>query len=153
MAAIRHVIKLKAAPEAVHAALTRQEEVQLWWTREAEVDPYVGGQVKVDFRGDDSFARFTIDDITERRVLWRCTDSWMVDSRDWNATTITWIIEAWGAGTRLTLLHEGFRSESRCFRVCEDGWAFYVGESLVGLLDHGLGMPYDPAVHSVTERV
>ncbi len=153
MPSIRHVVKLAASPDIVRAALTDQEQVQNWWTREAEVDPYVGGQVKADFRGDDAFARFTIDDLTDRRILWRCTDSWMVDSRDWTSTTITWLIEPWGAGTRLTLLHEGFRSESRCFKVCDDGWAFYVGESLKGLVDHAHGMPYDPEVHSVAETM
>jgi hypothetical protein len=59
---------------------------------------------------------------------------------DWVGTSITFDLEAVGAGTELHFRHHGLNPGLECFEMCNAGWARHLA-SLVNCVDRGAGSP------------
>lgn len=128
-----------AAPDAVFAALTDVDALTGWWT------PAGGGAAA----GDT--LRFLMG---EQQVVMRVDEadrpsrvSWSVlvcePAPDWVGTSITFDLEAAGAGTELRFQHHGLNPSLECFDMCHAGWTRHLA-SLVDFVDRGAGSPNPP---------
>jgi uncharacterized protein YndB with AHSA1/START domain len=131
---------LGAAPDGVFAALTDIDALTGWWT------PAGGGA------GTGETLRFLMGD---QEVVMRVEQAdrpsrvcWNVlvcePAPDWVGTSITFDLEAAGAGTVLRFQHHGLNPGLECFDVCQAGWTRHLA-SLVDYVDRGAGRPNPPA--------
>jgi uncharacterized protein YndB with AHSA1/START domain len=140
---IRHSFLINASPEAIMAALMQEEHIQEWWTKEARVEDgkevfgwsEYGWTVELDMEQDTAM----------RTVAWKCTNSNMQNTHAWEGTTITFTLTPEKHGTLLDFVQTGYR-ESPCYKVCNQGWAFFVGTSFKQYIETGKGIPY-PEIH------
>lgn len=99
-------------PEALWAALTRPDLVSRWFMRTDDLAPVVGTRfrlVEEDPRGWSGRVSGEVLVAEEpRRLVYR----WQADD-DPDVTTVTWLLEPVDGGTRLTLVHAGFRRHPR----------------------------------------
>ncbi len=80
-----------------------------------------------------------------RRVVWRVLDTsstdFVVDSTEWNSTTVRFDIHQRGSRTEIVFTHAGLVPEFECFQACSAGWTGYLQRSLPSLLTTGRGEP------------
>ena len=82
--------------------------------------------------------------IPARKVVWLVTDSNLtfIDKKDeWNGTKISFEVAAKDGKTEVRFVHYGLTPKSECFEACTQGWDYYVNNSLVQLINTGVGKP------------
>lgn len=109
---IRMTISIDAPPEAVYRALLEPEALNRWIASTAEVEPKVGGRYtygwKYPMDGREVAGGPTrILALEPNRKLVTDWPDWRGDASV-TGQTITWLLDAEGSGTRLTLIHGGF---------------------------------------------
>jgi uncharacterized protein YndB with AHSA1/START domain len=136
----RSTATFAGAPDAVFSALTDIDALTGWWT------PAAGGA------GAGETLRFLMGDL---EVVMRVDEAdrpsrvrWSVlvceAAPDWEGTSITFALEAVGAGTELRFHHHGLDPSLECFEMCHAGWTRHLA-SLVDYVDRGAGSPNPPA--------
>jgi hypothetical protein len=135
-------VMVEQTPAQVFAAVTN---VRGWWSEEIE-----GGTSALNdeftFRFKDlhvSTQRLT-EVVVDERVVWRVLKarlSFAKDQREWEGTEVTFEITKRGRQTELKFTHVGLVPALECFNGCSSAWAFYVNESLKGLITAGKGQP------------
>jgi uncharacterized protein YndB with AHSA1/START domain len=116
-----------AAPrDQVFHALVDAGELSRWWTTRAESDPRTGGRFAYVFEFEDAARDHTYDgeyDAIEpgRRVAF-----------PWQAgvgpTSVTFLLDDEGDGTRLTLRHDGWPGDAdEAVEMHRGGWTFFLG--------------------------
>lgn len=144
MAEMKMSVRIGADIHRVYQALTDQVQIRRWWTEVCSIQPVEGSTGRVDFKPDRAWVEFGVAVLDpDRLVEWQVTNSWMVETEDWNGTVIRFRLSAGSAGgSILEFVHSGWREESRCFVACTAGWQFYLGDSLKRYLETGQGEPY-----------
>jgi len=62
---------------------------------------------------------------------------------EWTGTRILWnLTKIDGNRTRLEFTHEGLIESMDCWEICEEGWNFFLLESLKSYLEKGEGKPF-----------
>ena len=150
MAKISFRVGIDADIHGVYEALTDRAEIRRWWTEVCEIEPVAGSLGRVDFKPDAAWVEFGIAALVpDRLVEWQVTDSWMVETEDWNGTVIRFRLSGdEQGGTVLDFTHSGWKEEGRCFVACTDGWEFYLRDSLKRYLETGAGEPYPEYLES-----
>jgi hypothetical protein len=132
-------------------ALARQEvyaavgDVRGWWSASVVGDTATEG-AGWDYRYQDLHrCRIRVAEaVPGERVVWEVLEnhfSFTEDPREWVGTRIVFDLTPADVGTHLRFTHEGLVESHECYRVCEQGWDFYVGESLRALIETGTGQP------------
>lgn len=138
MPSIRHLVHVKAAPEAVYQAITTPAGLAGWWTREATADDAVGGFATFRF-GERYFDRMKITALEPgRRVEWECVEG----DKEWIGTTFLFDLESDQGHTVLRFTHADWREETDFFAHCNYHWGYYI-RSLKLFAETGEGTPYD----------
>lgn len=125
-------------------ATDKISRVAEWWTR--------GFTGRADKKGDrftvrfgDTFVDFeVIEVVSGKRVAWKVTDCdlpWLKDRKEWNDTEVVFEVSAHDGNTRIAMTHVGLRPKVECYTMCEEGWNFYIGQSLLKFLNTGHGLP------------
>jgi uncharacterized protein YndB with AHSA1/START domain len=120
-------VDLQAAPERVYEALTSPDEITAWWvrpgvfdTREWAGDLHVGGTWRAS--GIGGGRPYTLEgeflEVVRPRKL---VHTWRGAGTPGATTTVSYVLEPLGAGTRITLRHSGFTSPESC-RNTGIGW-------------------------------
>lgn len=86
-----------AAPEKVWRLLTEPQLLRLWWA-DGDVAPIVGHEFSLDMPGYGRQPCKVLEVDPPHRFVYSFTESW----------TLSWRLEAEGAGTRVFLSHKGF---------------------------------------------
>ena len=134
-----HYLKIQASPERVYQALTTAEGVRNWWTREAELDPHVGGEGEFAFYDRRVVTKVRIDDLKPSvRVVWTTISS--SASGGWEGTTIAFDLSAEDDGTVLRFSHRGFPAADDGYARVTTGWGYFL-VSLQQYLERGQGAP------------
>ena len=111
------VIRLDRAyshpPAAVWQALTDPELHARWWAA-GDVQPIVGHKFHLDM-GKWGLQPCVVLEVQPQRMI-----KYLFATGTLN-TTITWLLEPEGAGTRLTLTHEGFNLDTPMGRFAYEG--------------------------------
>jgi uncharacterized protein YndB with AHSA1/START domain len=138
---IKNSIEITASPARVLEALTTKAGILGWWTVDADV-----GDREAAFRFDKPNRPMEVNFAIERKVVsgvaMVCTRE--TNNADWLGTHLTFGLTETPKGTRVDLLHAGYRAKNESYEMCTKGWAFYLG-SLKSYLETGHGEPYQSA--------
>ena len=126
-----------------------------WWSEEIK-----GGTEKLNdvftYRYQDihTCKMKLIEVIPNKKVVWYCMDNhfnFIKDKKEWINTKIIFEISKKGDKTQLKFTHDGLVPDYECYKVCHDGWSFYIGQSLLGLITSGKGQPNSNEGEAKTE--
>lgn len=127
-------------PEEAYEAVLN---VAAWWTGEVK-----GKSAKVGdeftFRYEDIHAsrQRLFEAVPGRRVVWLVTEahlSFAKDPGEWVGTYLVFDIARKGKKTEVRFTHEGLVPSCDCYEACDEGWTFYIQESLQKLIATGRG--------------
>jgi uncharacterized protein YndB with AHSA1/START domain len=136
MERIEHTIDIEAAPDMVYSAVTTQDGLRGWWTRQAEAAPTEGHVNEFRFSSGDYNAMRVVALEPDGRVEWECVEG----SPEWIGTRVVFRIEGAEGGTRLTFSHADWRADTPFFRMCRKAWEWYMA-SLKQYCETGMGTP------------
>lgn len=138
---------IKATPERVWNALTRQEELERWFFAEARTDPRPGGTYDVWWRSKRRpeldhrrFGKYLdFDPFTRLSFEWRGDQAGPRGLRGVGDTVVTITLTPEAGGTRLRLTHTGWNSTDLARTECDShqgGWTFFM-DNLASVLETG----------------
>jgi uncharacterized protein YndB with AHSA1/START domain len=134
---ILHRIGIKVSPEKVYAALTEQEGLSGWWTKETKATPMVGAVLKFRF-GDHGFNDMKVLELVPgKRVKWQCVDG----AQQWIGTELTFDLKQEDGSTIVLFAQRGWKEQVEFMHFCSTKWGVYM-LSLKWLLEKGKGAPY-----------
>lgn len=116
-----------ASPERVFRALTSPDEITAWWVRPGVFDTRewsgvvsVGGGWRAS--GVGGGRPYVLEgEFLEVDAPRKLVHTWRAVGAPGAPTTASYVLEALGAGTRITLRHSGFVSPESCMNTCI-GW-------------------------------
>lgn len=115
-------------PAAVWSALTEPSLLAAWWTAN-DIAPVVGHRFTLDMDGWGLVPCTVLEVEPEQRLVYSFSDHW----------TLSWRLVAEGEGTRLLLVHDGFRDDDPQDRFAFDrmgpGWRDEVLPRLVEVVE------------------
>jgi activator of Hsp90 ATPase-like protein len=125
-------------------AANRISRVSDWWAKNVKgASQKLGDTFTVDF--GEKFADFKIVElIPGKKIVWlvtNCNQHWIPDITEWNNTQVMWEISTDNKTTTVRMTHVGLVPANQCYENCEQGWNFYVGQSLLKLLTENKGLP------------
>jgi uncharacterized protein YndB with AHSA1/START domain len=135
MPEILHNLRIHASPDRVYQAIATAEGIRHWWTRDATLDPKVGGSGEFGFFARRFVAQVKIDELKPPSHM-----TWQVTNRAWPGKTIDFTLRAEGADTRVLFAHRGFEQADERYASAATRWAYYL-ISLKGYLETGTGTP------------
>jgi Activator of Hsp90 ATPase homolog 1-like protein len=130
------------SPDVVFKAI---QNVRGWWSETVE-----GNTAEL---GDEFTYRYpkmhvSRQKLTEvipgQKMVWKvvsATLSFVEDKGEWKDTEIIFEVSKKGAKTEVRFTHRGLVPAFECFDGCSGAWGTYVGESLKGLIETGVGQP------------
>lgn len=135
MSDIMHTLKIRSSPEQAYEAIATAEGIRNWWTRDAALDPKVGGAGEFGFYGRRFVAKVQIDELEPQvRMTWRVSNS------AWPGDAIEFHLSPEGEHTRLTFAHRGFPQADKSYASATTRWGYYL-LSLKQHLETGKGTP------------
>jgi len=130
---------IRATPQRVFEALTNPKDLERWFFTEAKTDPRPGGSYEVTWRSNSDSTK---DHMRAGRYLefvpgqklvfeWNPTSSGndCADLRHVGPTIVTITLAAENNGTRLRLVHSGWKNDERTMvsrNGHNDGWTYYI---------------------------
>ncbi len=140
---ILHRVDIKAPAGDVLDAVATRDGLAQWWTPQVDGESEVGGDLRFHFGNPEPSAVMTVEEITDRRVQWRCTQG----PDEWKDTTVIFELKPGDDRTTLLFTHAGWREPVEFMHHCSTKWGYY----LVGLksgLETGDATPW-PAGDSI----
>ncbi|TDW94965.1 uncharacterized protein YndB with AHSA1/START domain [Kribbella pratensis] len=129
-------------PREVFAAVL---DPRSWWSEGIQGDTAkVGDEFRHRYQ-DVHFCRLRVTQVVpDKLVEWLVVENsfnFVADKTEWVGTTVSFEITEVQDGTELRFTHHGLVPEYECYDACSQGWNFYIGESLYGLVATGQGQP------------
>ncbi len=140
MPEIMHLIKIRAAQNAVYRAVSTAEDIRNWWTRDAALDPKVGGTGEFGFYGHRMVIKVKVAELTPPGyVAWDAVSS---TGGGFDGTTISFDLKSEEGITSLLFAHRGFKAGGNDIAIASatTRWGFYL-LSLKRYLETGKGTP------------
>ncbi len=138
MPEILHQLKINAPVRRVYEALSTQDGVSRWWTRDTLMKSEVGSIAKFGFNKRAVVFEMRIDRLDhDRRVKWSCIGG----HPEWESTEIIFEMRLDPAGTLLRFGHMKWKSADGILPLCSYDWARYL-TSLKSYLETGKGSPH-----------
>ncbi len=140
---ITHCFCFNVEPALVYLALTEQRHVRRWWSADACVEGFVGGQLKLGRVPHDCLL------VVERlesgqTVEWKCAQARRncSPSDECVGTRVRFHLSRNDrGGTQVEINHMGWHLRSACFDAWDLRWTVLAGKSLKLYLETGLGRP------------
>ncbi len=132
---IMHTLKIHVSPDRVYQALTTADGIRNWWTRDAALDPKLGGAGEFGFYGRRFVAKVTIEALEAPSLV-----RWNVTNSAWPGDRIEFEVRPEDKHTRLSFAHRGFVAADRAYASASTRWGFYLF-SLKQYLETGKGTP------------
>jgi hypothetical protein len=138
MPEIMHLIKIRAAQDNAYQAVSTAEGIRNWWTRDAALDPRVGGAGEFGFYGHRMVIRVKVAELTAPgHVAW---DNVSSTDGAFDDTTISFDLKSEEGITSLLFAHRGFKASGNNIASATTRWGFYL-LSLKRYLETGKGTP------------
>lgn len=135
MADIKHLIKIRAAPERVYEAVATAEGIRNWWTRDATIESKMGADGEMAFYGKRFIANLHVEALKPNSLV-----RWRVTNEVWDGKEIEFAFRPNGDDTVLAFAHRGFKEADDKYASANTRWGFYLF-SLKRYLDTGKGTP------------
>jgi uncharacterized protein YndB with AHSA1/START domain len=140
MVAIVKERMIAVAPQRVYDALTQQDEIARWWTRDVSAKPEVGSLAEFRFRQGAAVQQWEIAELhAAERVQWMLRQG----PPQWAGTSVTWQLTPDQNGTRLLFTHDGLAQVDEAYEQASGNWDYFL-DSLKSYLETGSGWPGDP---------
>ncbi len=137
MAEIKHFLIIKASPEKVYRAITEQEGLASWWTRETIAKPQVGSVAEFKF-GNQYHNKMRIIRLEPYKIVeWEC----IMGDKEWIGTTFYFELILNGENTSLRFTHGNWKEMTDFFASCNFHWGHYM-RSLKDYCETGKGEPF-----------
>jgi uncharacterized protein YndB with AHSA1/START domain len=135
--AIMHLVKITASPAQVYRELTTAEGVRNWWTRDAALEPKIGGAGEFAFYGRQHVIKVRVEELVpETRVTWKFISA----APGWEGSTATFYLRNEDGGTVLAFAHRGLPRADETYAGATTRWGYYL-TSLQQFLESGGGGP------------
>jgi len=131
-----------AAPLArVRTAITTEPGYRAWCAEDADFD---GTQATFRFPqpSETRSVTFHIDRCDGSGIVMTCTAQ--ENNPDWLGTTLAIELGETPAGTRVHLVHSGYRAKNEVYERCSEAWPYFL-RSLASYMMTGTGEPYPKA--------
>lgn len=136
---ILHLLKINAPHSAVYTAIATPEGIRNWFSRDADMDPRVGGSGEIRFANGQRVIRMEIAALKpDERVVWNVLSAAMPN---WSDTTVEFELTVEGGGTMLHFAQRGFAGTDDFFAMSATAWAGFL-ISLKLYLETGNGTPH-----------
>jgi hypothetical protein len=134
-------ITVAQTPHDVYSAINN---VRGWWSSNAHgKTSRLHDEFLLDFKRH-WWAFKIIETIPGKKVVWKCTGSympWNEDEHEWSGTIVEFEIFQFDSKTNLKFTHKGLLPQCACFEGCLKGWTGYIRISLANLIEKGIGTP------------
>ena len=125
-------------------AIDRISRVTDWWTKGFTGASQKSGDTFT-VRFGETFVDFRVSEVVpSKRIVWQVTDCnlhFIPNKKEWNDTRVVWEVSTEKGSTSVHMTHVGLVPEHQCYQNCEEGWNFFVRESLLKLLTENKGLP------------
>lgn len=137
MARIFHRLLILSSPELVYKALTVQDGISSWWTKECIVNPQVGfiNEFRFGSNGEIKAKILVLNNSTS--VEWEVLEG----ADEWVGTHIKFELIPEEGKLFLNFEHTGWKDETDFFANCNFQWGKYL-MSLKLLCEVGIGAPF-----------
>lgn len=130
-------VEVATTPELLFPLLVQPESLQQWWPDVAELEPRVGGQVRMEFRGGESVVNGEITRFEPPRAL---AFTWIRHERPQVSTHVELTVtQLGGERCRVEVVHSGWEHAPEWRPLHDAGWAHFLG-CLAALAE---GRPFD----------
>ncbi|HSZ25449.1 MAG TPA: hypothetical protein VK766_07025 [Cytophagaceae bacterium] len=125
-------------------AMKRISQVNLWWAKDFKGKAQ---KLKDTFtvRFGETFVDFKISEvITNKKVVWKvmdCNLHWITNKKEWKGTEVIFETFEKGNNTQINFTHIGLVPGIECYNDCEVGWDGHLTNSLIKLINEGMGLP------------
>lgn len=106
-------------------AFERINDVSAWWAKHLEGSSQRLNDVFT-VRFGQTFVTFRVIEFVPGKVVaWEVTDCylhWIKNKKEWNGTTVRFVISTAGEKTEVTMTHIGLVPGVECYNDCENGW-------------------------------
>ncbi len=137
MADIRHLFTINAPASKVYKAITDQEGLANWWTKETKAEPTVGSIAEFRF-GERYLNRMRITSLVpDKKVTWECIQG----DREWVGTRFVFDLEEREGKTLVRFAHTNWNEATDFYARCNYHWGHYM-VSLKNYCETGKGTPY-----------
>ena len=130
-------------PSLVYLALTEQRHIRRWWSADASVEGFVGGELKLGRVPHDCL--MVIERLESgQSVEWKCAEARLRCSPgdECVGTRVRFRLSRNDrGGTMVEIRHRGWRNPTACVDAWDLRWAVLAGKSLKSYLETGLGRP------------
>ena len=131
-APIVRTLEVAAPPERVFSLLTDPEQLVRWWPEAAELEPRLGGRVRMVFRGGESVVTGEVTRFDPPRALGL---TWIRGENPDVVTTIDFTLEPLEGGrSRVELVHAGWEQAPELRPLHDAGWSHFLS-SLAALAE------------------
>jgi len=115
-----------------------------WWAQNLEGNSTALNDVFTVHFGE-TFGTFRVTEmIPGAKVVWFCEHSYLdllKDKTEWEGSSVVWQINPIKNGCSIKMTHLGLVPGKECYKDCEQGWNFYIKESLLKFLTERRGEP------------
>jgi uncharacterized protein YndB with AHSA1/START domain len=132
---IMHSLKINAPAEKVYQAIATADGIRNWWTRDAAIEPRLGGIGEFGFFGRRFVAKVKIIDLKQPASV-----KWQITNAAWPGDMIEFDLRPEEKHTRLFFAHRGFAQADQRYASATTRWGFYL-LSLKRYLEAGKGTP------------
>jgi len=138
MSEIMHLIKIRAAQDKVYQAVATAEGIRHWWTRDAALEPKIGGAGEFGFYGHRLVIKVRVAELTPlAHTAW---DEVSSTGGRFDGTTISFDLKSDEGITSLLFAHRGFKTGDDNIASATTRWGFYL-LSLKRYVETGKGTP------------
>ena len=141
---IAHNLSIKAEPETVYKAVSTNEGIAGWWSKDCVVGESEGTDSKLKFDKQGKLVEMTFKTTHlnhNTKVLWECTEN---PNPAWIGTRISTEITKTPTGCDVLFSHRNFDEKwkgAEPFEMTKQGWNHFIA-SLVSYCEKGVGQPW-----------
>lgn len=130
-------VNVATTPERLFPLLVEPESLQRWWPDVAELEPRVGGRVRMEFRGGESIVTGVVTRFEPPRAV---AFTWMRGERPDVSTLVELTVTELDADRcRVEVVHSGWEHAPDWRPMHDAGWGHFLG-CLAALAE---GRPFD----------
>ena len=131
----------KSPAEVFNAIL----DVRGWWSEEIKGNTEFSGDEFTYHFEDLHYCQLALTEVVpNEKMVWHVKYNYFKHAKDkseWTGTNIIFDIDSINGKTQLRFTHQGLTPEFECYDICSNGWSQYVSQSLVSLINTGVGQP------------
>lgn len=132
---IMHCLKMRAPTEKVYQAITTADGICNWWTRDAALEPRLGGMGELGF-----FERRLVAKVKVVELKPSTHAKWQITNAAWPGDTIEFDLNPEEKLTRLFFAHRRFARADQRYASATTRWGYYL-LSLKQYVETGKGTP------------